>query len=208
MHRKSCLLSFLLPAFFFVLATNTLLFAQTDPASRLEQIVEQVKSQRSLAGAIEFVDWPSAFGMLADYEKKGMGVSSPEGFRNYQKSFLNDPKSFTEKQFDAELKKAPADQQESMKSMRTRIVEAAAKQMEEQAVVLSQTQYKVGESKVDGDSASVELKTTLLDKSASHNVKLISRNGSWYLPSLNALRLPPTFEEELKGERPSIRRSQ
>ena len=73
---------------------------------------------------------------------------------------------------EAQMGKAEAMLQEMMSDMKAKI---------------AKTEFKVGEEKVDGDSAMVELISTNEGKSEVNKLKMIKVDDSWFLATLDSL---------------------
>jgi len=166
------------------LATLNTAVAQSTPQETIEKMTSEMIKQESPAPIVDYVHWATAYKSLTAEESAAMKVNSPEELKRYSKSMLEDPVAFMREQMQANLGDIPAEQrqfaEQAMAGM-INMVEAEHKKMAED---MKNTTYKVGETTVNGDTAKVELLTTLDGETKTDTIELQKIEGRWYLPSL------------------------
>jgi len=167
----------------FVASLNTAL-AQNSPEETIQKMTSEMKKQKSAAPIVEYVHWETAFKTLTPEESAGMKVNSAEELKKYSKSMLQDPVAFMKEQMQANLGDIPAEQRIFAEQAMAGMIEMVETEHKKMAEEMKNTEYKVGETTIEGDVATVELLTTLNGETKTDSIELKKIDGRWYLPSL------------------------
>jgi len=165
------------------------------PAEKVSQVVEKLKSAGNLGALVDHIHWKWRFEKLSADEKKVRGFSSAADLRNFYAAIAKANGSGVVETLKEDARvAAPANRSKALDHI-TQVSAELERQQREFRLALSETSYKVGSIKREGDT----LVIINLEKSKgvaiqSDELRMHLVNGDWLFESAAPLNpLPITF---------------
>ncbi len=168
----------------FAALGSTAAFAETSPEGTVKEFVGKIKSAKSPAPIVEYIDWQKAFNEFPEAQRAQLKLDTPDKLKTFFKSMLESPAKTMREQMEARLKSMPQDQQTQAKPMMDQLqtmMETKEKEMKER---IAATDYQVSDEHIDGDTATVKLTQKYKGEDKSETIKLERHGSKWLLPSL------------------------
>lgn len=170
-------------------------FAQTSPHRVAQEIVNKIKSSKSLEGAYDYLDWERA---AEDYSQD-IGTSvSEKSFRKSQIAASNEDATRMKESLEKTLAKTNGPQKARLKKMKVHLDKSLREQEDSKRSFFSSTNYLIGESSIEDDSATVPVtKITSDGESIKELLQFRLVNGEWKIKSLaffNPRQLDPSIK--------------
>ena len=157
------------------------------PRLVVQEIVSKLKNKEGPSIVIDYIHWPTAFASLEEHEKSVTLATSSEELRDYFKKFLIDPKEVLTRQFESQLQSMPIEERDVGKEMMGGILAGLVGRFEDERKRLVDSEYEVGDQKIEEDHAEVELRISYQGSVEQESIKLIKVGDKWYLPGVDQL---------------------
>jgi len=158
--------------------------AQAAPEEMVIEMVDRLKSERDPSVLLEYVHWDTAFDNFPEEQRREIDVSSPGEFRGYFEGFFRDPANFIQKQMKGRMAGMTPEQQQMMQAQFEQMAASMVEKRRKIDEKMSRAEYKVGQIDLKGNTATVELITSLDGQTRSQSLPLELINGKWYLPTM------------------------
>lgn len=156
-----------------------------EPGEVLKTIVEKIKAAENPAPVVDYVMWGDVFKGLSDEEKLGLQVKSPEEMKQLYRKMLENPAAAMKEQFAERVKQQAGGNDAMVAQVMAQFDQQMAAKQEELKARIRETTYAVGESRVEGETAFVQLSQTYQGQTKTDEVKMVrSDDGHWLLTSL------------------------
>lgn len=169
---------------FSLLTAAKAIGAAPGPSDVVTEMVVKIKALRSAVPVVDYVHWETAYERLNEKERTARGFRTPFEMRDYYFRLLSDPESFTRQEVLSRIAGMPPEQRQQF----DKVLEAALERVRETQAQMRErfreTQFDVGEAKIEGDTARVKLITMVDGRSMPGYIELVRRNDRWYLPSI------------------------
>jgi len=162
-------------------------FAEVQPAEVVTEMIAKIKAEKNPAVIANYVHWPTAFKALDPKQKRLLEVNTADELKTYYKNLLNDPRTIILSQLEKHIQDLPEDKQAAIKARLSGIADQASSEFQKKKNKFLDSDYTVGESKISGDAASVEIFTNSQGEKKSESLSLIKVDNRWYLPSVDKL---------------------
>lgn len=170
------------------------------PDATVQEIVGRMKKEGNPSVVVEYVNWEKAFAEFPEKQREQLSVKNSQELRTFFFEMLAHPTDMMKKQMETRLTNIPADKQEEAKQSIAKIQEMMRAKEVEMKQRLSQTEYQIGDVKVDGNKAVVKLVQTYQGQKREEDVPLEKENGRWLLPSVNMI---PAAQPKAPGAAPA-----
>ena len=162
------------------------------PEEVVTKMMDKIKAVGSPAPYLDYVNWDSAYSSLSEEQKTQMKVSSAKELKGTFEQMFTDTESFFRAKFDEKIKDVPASERSMHEAKFKQMVAAIEMQQERMKEQIKNTDYKIGESNVKEDKATVKLTQTYEGQSRDRTIHLTNESGAWLLDSASI------FTEEKK----------
>jgi hypothetical protein len=171
-------------AFFFSTACTGSPVAEASPESTVKSMVSDIKKEKSSAAVLKYIHWPSAFESTSTEDRKMMNINTPEDLKQYASKMMKDPAKAMREHMESSLEGMPESQKDMARETMSGMIAMMEEGQKEAAAELERTSFKVGDSKIDGDEAVVDLFITVDGETKKEEVNLKKIDGSWYMNDL------------------------
>ena len=188
---SSCLLVGILFTFlsFFVLSADA---HAENPKKVLKEIISKIKSASNTSPVVDYVNWSKAYGSLSESRKNFMGIDSPDSMKEYYRRVLKSPVSVMKEQFERKLESVPNNQRPALEQTFARMEKVMAQKSKEMESRVKNTDYEIGEVKIEGETATIALKHTFNSVFKTEEVILERVGDKWLLPSVGMIANRPS----------------
>lgn len=156
-----------------------------EPGEVLKTIVKKIRAAENPAPVVDYVMWDDVFNGLSDQEKLGLQVKSPEEMKQLYRKMLENPAAAMKEQFAERVKQQAGGNDAMVAQVMAQFDQQMAAKQEELKARIRETTYTVGESRVEGNTALVQLSQTYQGQTKTDEVKMVrSNDGRWLLTSL------------------------
>ena len=167
----------------FVLFTAISSHAITKPEEAVQEMVTKLKQAGDYAVLLDYVHWETAFTQMSAQEKQALQAQNPSQLKTVVKEFLISPKKAILSKVGKDMEALPSEQKEMMTKMLTQQAEQIQTERAKRNQEIKRTEFKVGNAKVNGSRASVEVTELLDGQSKTRNIDLVLIANRWWLPS-------------------------
>lgn len=168
-----------------ILILSSQAFAQMSAADTLKEIAGKVKSSRSPAPVVEYVDWNDLYKTMDKKAIAELKVTSAGELRDHFTRIFQDPGAYAAGIIDKQIAEAPEDQRAAMQEASKEMRAALDKKTQEMKDSLGRTEFSIGKAQESGNLAQVELISERDGQKNTDNVSMKKIGDKWYLTSPN-----------------------
>ena len=167
---------------FFLIVSSV--SAEIAPDVMVREVLAKIKESGNPAEIVNHVDWPEAFKTMPEQDKLQLKIKNPDEMREFFRQMLADPSATMKRNMMERVALLPADKQEEAKAAIEQMSEKMNAREAELKQRIKETEYTVGEAKVQGDTATVMLAQSYKGEKSEEKIELRKKNGEWMLPSV------------------------
>lgn len=179
-----------------IILLPTLAFAQVSPEEFVNGMFKKYKEEGSAHAFLQFIHWTTAFAAMSDEDKAARGITTADELQLQYEAFYTDPTSFLESVMEPKLASVVPEKRDEVRAQLKQIAEAMLMKNAQMKEKITKSEYDVGDPKINGEQASVEVVSKLRGSEEKITVMVSYINGKWWLPGFSAIRsksfgLPP-----------------
>lgn len=153
------------------------------PAGTVKEIVDKMKKDGNPAVVVDYVNWDRAFHSFPQEQKDKLNVKNSGELKTFFTEMLTHPSVMVKRQMEARMEALPEAERETA---RQTLASIEGKMVAKEAEIkerLKNTTYEIGESKIEGDKATVRLLQIYQAEKQDETVQLEKDGSRWLLPS-------------------------
>jgi len=174
-----------------MVATATLLFSTSafaaSPKATVEKMFAEIKAAKSMVAIVEHVHWKTMYETFPPEERRVAGADSPEKLKAHFREFFTNPGKRMRQMMEIQLASMPAEQSAAVRAQLDQQMPQINALAKEQNAKMLKTVMKVTGSKVEGDTATVNVSATRDGETKTDTITLKKYGKRWMLPNLAAL---------------------